>query len=104
MVKISCADGCFAWQCEVPLPHGITGRIRGRLLPRRELTNRPPDCSACFPAGPRPLILFLVPEQSELRRIARGLGQAEMLEGMAGKEAPARRALDEAALDQERFD
>src|SRR5579862_56092 len=43
-------------------------------------------------------------KQSELRRIARRLGQAEMAERMSGDQAAARRALQEAALDQIRFD
>src|ERR1019366_9171780 len=48
-------------------------------------------------------VLFL-PEQPELARIARRLLQAEMLEGMRGEQPPARRALDETLLDQERLD
>src|SRR5438045_3610361 len=43
-------------------------------------------------------------EQAELRRIARRLGEAEVAEGMRGEQAPARRPLQEAALDQVRLD
>ena len=46
----------------------------------------------------------LPPEQSELRRIARGRREAEMAEGVGRQHAAARRALDEALLDQERLD
>src|SRR2546423_9475563 len=46
------------------------------------------------------LIPIAIAEQSELRRIARGLGQPEMAEGVAGDQPAARRALQEAALDQ----
>src|SRR5882757_3256539 len=48
--------------------------------------------------------LFFTAEQSELRRIARGLGEAEMPEGMRGQQPSARGALQIAALDQERLD
>src|SRR5579885_3836104 len=43
-------------------------------------------------------------EQRHLCRIARGFGKTEMLEGVRGKHSPARRALDEAFLDQIRLD
>ena len=49
-------------------------------------------------------VVILAAEKAELRRIARRLGETEMLEGMAGQQPPARRALDEALLDQERLD
>src|SRR5271168_2151971 len=39
-------------------------------------------------------------EQSELRRIARRLGQAEVTEAVHGDEPSTRRALQEAALDE----
>ena len=39
-------------------------------------------------------------EQAELRRVARGLGEAEMTEGMCGQETATRRALEIAALDE----
>ncbi len=45
-------------------------------------------------------VILVRPEQPELRRIARRLGQAEMAEGVAGDQPAARRALQEAALDQ----
>src|SRR3977135_1679363 len=48
--------------------------------------------------------LATLPEQSELRRIARGFGDAEMAERMRGQQPPARRALQIAALNQERLD
>src|SRR5665213_555661 len=54
--------------------------------------------------GPFSLGVVAIREQSELRRIARRLGQAEMLEGVAGDQPPARRALQKALLDQERLD
>src|SRR6266704_383430 len=44
------------------------------------------------------------PYQSELRRIARGFGEAEMAERMRGQQPAARRALQIAALNQERLD
>src|SRR5215469_5800527 len=49
-------------------------------------------------------LVLALPEQTELRRIARGLGEAEVAEGVRGQQPPARRALDEAALDQEWLD
>src|SRR3954464_13247724 len=49
-------------------------------------------------------IVVRAAEQAELRRVARRLGEAEMAEGVRGQEPPARRALDEAFLDQERLD
>src|SRR5712672_1509579 len=52
----------------------------------------------------RSLFVFLAAEQSELRRIARGLGKAEMAEGVRGQQTPARGALQIAALDQKRLD
>src|SRR5215475_9746566 len=51
-----------------------------------------------------PSIFFLLPEQPELPRIARGLGEAEITEGMRRQQPAARRALDEALLDHERLD
>src|SRR5262249_51265575 len=46
----------------------------------------------------------LLPEHSELPGIARGLGEAEVAEGVRGQQAAARGALNEALLDQERLD
>src|ERR1700685_1694816 len=79
-----------------------------------------PWSRACAPATPGPLhrvsgprrsrscptpsLLLALPEQTELRRIARRFGKAEMAEGMRGQQPPARRALQIAALDQERLD
>src|SRR5579883_3239284 len=48
--------------------------------------------------------LLTLAEQAELRRIACGLGEPQVPERMAGEQAPARRALDQALLDQERLD
>src|SRR4051794_37012238 len=53
---------------------------------------------------PCSLLVIILPEQPELRRIARGLGEAEMMERMAREKPPARGALDEAPLDQEWLD
>src|SRR5258707_13492335 len=47
--------------------------------------------------------LATLPEQSELRRIARGFGEADMAERMRGQQPPARRALQIAALNQKRL-
>src|SRR6187399_156860 len=56
-------------------------------------------------SGSKPSVFALAAaEQSELRRIARGLGEAEMLERMRGQQPPARGALQVAALDQKRLD
>ena len=46
------------------------------------------------------LIVAVVAEQAKLRRIPRGLGKAEMAEGMRGQQTTARGALQIAALDQ----
>src|SRR3979409_3827 len=48
--------------------------------------------------------LFVTTEQSELRRIARGLGEAEMAERMRGQQPAARGTLQIAALNQKRLD
>src|SRR6266480_4328429 len=62
--------------------------------------------SACLspPGSKASIVAVAVSEQSELRRIARGLGKPEMAEGMRGQETPARGALQIAALDQEWLD
>src|ERR1700759_4917734 len=52
----------------------------------------------------RSIVVVAVPEQPELRRIARGLRETEMTEGMGGQQAAARGALQIAALNQKRFD
>src|SRR6266446_9418952 len=49
-------------------------------------------------------LFFPVTEQSELCRIARGLGEAEMAERMRGQQPAARGALQITTLDQERLD
>src|SRR5947209_12306412 len=56
------------------------------------------------PAVPALSVALAVAEQPELRRIARGLGEAEMAERMRGQQPPARGTLQIAALDQERLD
>src|SRR5262245_53021703 len=43
-------------------------------------------------------------EKSELRRVAGGFCEAEVAKGVRGEQTPARRALDEALLDQEGLD
>ena len=50
------------------------------------------------------VFVILVTKQPELRRVARGLSEAEMPEGVRGQEPPARRTLQIAALNQERLD
>src|SRR5690242_3935185 len=53
----------------------------------------------------RSVVALVGAEQAELcRRIARGLGDAEMAEGVRGEQAAARGALEVAALDQIRLD
>src|SRR4051812_42240767 len=55
-------------------------------------------------SGSKLLLFVAAAEQAELRRIAGGLGKAEVFEGVRGQEPPARRALEVAALDQKRLD
>src|SRR5882757_6668048 len=55
-------------------------------------------------AGTASVFVILVTKQPKLRRISRGLSEAEMPEGMRGQEPPARRTLQIAALNQERLD
>src|SRR4029079_13770771 len=43
-------------------------------------------------------------KETELARVARGLRQAKVLERQAGEQSSARRALQEALLDQKRLD
>src|SRR4051812_34873809 len=52
----------------------------------------------------RSVVAIAAAEQSELCRIARGLGEAEMLEGVRGEQPAARGALQIAALNQKRLD
>src|SRR3954447_23303393 len=54
--------------------------------------------------GERLRALLAIAEQTELRGVAGGLGEAEMAEGVRGQETAARGALQVAALDQERLD
>src|SRR4029079_2045910 len=58
----------------------------------------PPQCGSV-----RSFLTALI-EQAELRRIARWLRQPELAEGVTGQQAAARRALQEALLDQKRLD
>src|SRR5258706_13762630 len=68
------------------------------------MVNR--DASHASPENKAELrwLFFAVAEQPELRRIARGLGEAEMAKRMRGQQPPARRALQITALDQKRLD
>src|SRR5258705_11385910 len=68
------------------------------------MANR--DASHASPENKAELrwLFFAVAKQPELRRIARGLGEAEMAKRMRGQQPPARRALQITALDQERLD
>src|SRR5262245_60611596 len=52
----------------------------------------------------RSIVGFVAVEKSELRRVARRLGETEMAEGMRREQPPARRALDESLLNQKRLD
>src|SRR5450631_927789 len=52
----------------------------------------------------RSVVAVAAAEQSELRRIARGLSEAEMAEGVRSEKPTARGALQIAALDQKRLD
>src|ERR1700722_15262316 len=74
------------------------------MPPRRGCANRLPDWPACAPAGRRASVIPARPAQAELRGIAARLGETEMADRVAGQEPPARGALDEALLDQERLD
>src|SRR5262249_60625098 len=49
------------------------------------------------------ILLVVLHEHLELRGVARGLGNTEMAECVRGEQAAARRALEKAALDQERL-
>src|SRR5262249_14921164 len=70
-------------------------RIRNQPNRHRIGTNR---------AKLRLLVLSSIPEQLKLPRIAGRLCEPEVAEGMRGEQATARRALDEALLDEERLD
>src|SRR6266700_3624711 len=63
----------------------------------------PSNSSKTAPAPLVPRFLRSLSKQHELRGIARGLGKPEMAEGMRGQQTPARGALNEAFLDQERL-
>lgn len=52
----------------------------------------------------RDVLILFATEQTELRRIARRFGEAEMTEGMRGQQPTARGALQITALDQIGFD
>src|SRR3979490_2680484 len=54
--------------------------------------------------GSTSIVALAAAEQSELRRIAGGLGETEMAERMRGQQPPARGALQIAALNEERLD
>src|SRR5437868_285723 len=87
-----------------PYRGGKADHTHGIVPRHHECANRQLDCGASAPADRRPSLLLSLPEQLELRRIARRLGEAEVAEGVAGEQAPARGALNEAFLDQERLD
>src|SRR5882672_10138767 len=63
--------------------------------PSRTSPSRPDAATGAF---------LRIGEQAELRRVAARLGEPEMPERLAGEQAAARRALDEAALNEERLD
>jgi hypothetical protein len=73
-----------------PDKQSAVGAIR---LPRTTQRRRDDDVEAACPS------LLLVAKQPELRCLARGFGNPEMAEGMRGQKAPARGALQIAALD-----
>src|SRR5438552_3426675 len=68
---------------------------------------RPADTNATRTAAPTrssPARITSCRDQVERRRIAGRFRKPEMAERMAGEQPPARRALHEAALDEERLD
>src|SRR5882757_4225842 len=67
------------------------------------MVNRDASCS-CPEIEAELRWLFFTTEQSELCRIARGLGEAEMPECMRGQQSSARGTLQIAALNQKRLD
>src|SRR5258706_3980668 len=68
------------------------------------MANRDPSHASPENKAELRWLFFAVAKQPELRRIARGLGEAEMAKRMRGQQPPARRALEITALDQERLD
>src|SRR5262249_61297088 len=81
------------------------GQSHQRTRARPGLTRKPTGPQWQPPSKLRfTRLLLLRAEQSELRRIARRLGHAEVAERMRRDEPPARRALQEPALDQIRLD
>src|SRR5262249_62279735 len=100
--KANKAAGCQPAQKATSRHHGIEMPFLGRVSQRK---SRVAKENVSTEAAPVALIsIFLLPEQPELRRIARGLGEAEVTVGMGGQETAARRALDEALLNHERLD
>src|SRR5262245_19170396 len=86
-----------------PCQAGTGDRIRDRQLTHPESANRQRDCCACAPADWMASLLLL-PEQPELRGIARGFGEAEMAEGVGREQPSTRGALNEAFLNEEWLD
>ena len=72
-----------------------------------DITDLPVAGGVAAPSVPidrRPLIIVPLAEQPELRGIARRLGEPKVAEGVRRQQPPARRALHEALLHQERLD
>lgn len=93
---------------------GLLQQIRNRRL--LQLFGKKFQCGGCFfrnlthfavVAPFRSLnerSFFFLRKQPKLRGIARGFGEAQMLEGVAGDQPAARGALEQAFLNQERLD
>src|SRR5581483_11045197 len=64
----------------------------------------PPPAAARAVSKDFGLVVLDLREQTELRRIARGLDEAQVPEGVRSHQPAARGALDEALLNQERLD
>src|SRR4029078_497666 len=75
---------------------------RSAVTRKRTRPQWHPPSNICI--GRPSLVVVAVRKQSELRRVARGLGQTEMLERVRGDQPAARGALQESLLDQERLD
>src|SRR4051812_25032790 len=60
-----------------------------------EFANHRQGCGASVPGDRTALVFPALRKQAELRRVARGFGEAEVAKGVRGQEPPARRALDE---------
>src|ERR1700741_2877492 len=89
-VILRCRREASASKDDGPAPASGPFILRGSLREHLRMTVRDRHAHS----------LLLVPEQPELRGIARGFGEAEMAEGVGGEKAAARGALQVAALDQ----